>query len=103
VDTVNWKSFRELHAAVNTAGQTITTDKLSEADKAKAWSSLTGTLKSLSRRGVKELETKREALSFTQLRELELLSQRSEFLLQLCDILARDLEATATLLKRGGK
>jgi len=103
VETVNWKSFRELHAAVNTAGQTINTDKLSEADKAKAWSSLTGTLKSLSRRGVKELEAKREALSFTQLRELEILNQRSEFLLQLCDILTRDLEATATLLKRGVK
>ena len=103
VESVNWKAFRELHAAVNTAGQTITTTKLSDADKTKAWSSLNGTLKSLSSRGVKELETKRGALSFTQLRELEILNQRSEFLLRLCDILARDVEATSALLKRGAK
>ena len=101
-DTGNWKNFRELNTAVNTAGQVITTEKLSNADRTKAWSSLTGTLRSLSSRGVRELEEKRPALTYTQLRELEILGQRSAYLLQLCDILGRDRQAVTALVSRGG-
>jgi hypothetical protein len=103
VENLNWKSFRELHAAVNTASQVIATEKLSEADRTRAWSSLTGTLSSLSTRGVRELEVKRPALTYTQVRELELLSQRSEYLRQLSTILARDLQTTTSLVNRGEK
>jgi hypothetical protein len=100
VEKTNWKNFRELHAAVDTASQVIAIEKLSEADRTRAWSSLTGTLNSLSTRGVRELEVKRPALAYTQVRELDLLSQRSEYLRQLCSILARDLQTTTTLVNR---
>lgn len=103
VEDNNWKAFRELHAAVNSAGKIITTEKLSEADKTKAWSSLTGTLRSLSSRGVRELEGQKTSLTYTQLKKLEVLGQRSEYLLQLCDVLTRDLQTTTTLVSRGGK
>lgn len=103
LEKLSWKSFRELHAAVNTASQVIATEKLSEADRTRAWSSLTGTLSSLSTRGVRELEVKRPALTYTQVRELELLSQRSEYLRQLSTILARDLQTTTSLVNRGEK
>jgi hypothetical protein len=102
-DKTDWKNFRELHSAVNTAGQVITTEKLSTADRTRAWSSLTGTLRSLSSRGVRELEEKRPALTYTQVRELELLNQRSAYLLELCDMLARDMQAATALVSRGGK
>lgn len=103
VETINWKDFRELHTAVNTASQAIATEKLSEADRNKAWSSLTGTLSGLSTRGVRELEVKRPALTYTQVGELEILSQRSEYLRQLCALLSRDLQTTTTLVSRGKK
>jgi hypothetical protein len=103
VPNINWKNFRELHDAVNKADQTLTSDKLSSADKAKAWTSLTGSLKSLAGRGVRDIDAKKRELTYTQLRDLEALGQRSQLVLQLCDILARDVEATAALLKRGGR
>ncbi|MFN0127012.1 MAG: serine protease [Verrucomicrobiales bacterium] len=99
----DWKNFRELHSAVATAGQIITTEKLSTADRTRAWSSLTRTLRSLSSRGVRELEEQLPALTYTQVRELEILSQRSTYLLELCDVLARDMQATTALVSRGGK
>lgn len=99
----DWKHVRELQSAVKTAGQVITVEKLSAADRTKAWASLTGTLRSLSSRGVRALEERRPALTCTQIRDLENLGQRSEYLLQLCDILASDMQAASALVSRGRK
>lgn len=103
VEGVNWKSFKDLHNAVNAADQTLGAASLSDADKAKAWTSLTGTLRSLTTRGLRLLEPHKRSMTFTQIKDLETLEQRSKYVLQMIDILTRNVEAARNLLQRDGR
>jgi hypothetical protein len=103
INNNDWKNFRALHDAVNTADQTLKATKQSEADKVKALLSLNAEIKHLSTRRIKELSAKRKDLLFAQITALEALEARHKRIMQGSAILDRDINTMRILLQKDGE